>query len=215
MTLQERQKEKISTIAYTFEHWREYDYTILSKIAAKKTSGRGRKLLYNDCFIMLDTETSKKETGLVPGHNHVVAFTISIRSCSHNICTLYGNNPWDCIDCINEIIKAMHGSTTFIYVHNLGYDWTFLYKFMIARWGYPERQLNVKSLYPLIIEFKAPHIIFKDSYLLAQRSLERWAKDLNVEHKKAVGSWDYEKIRNQSDLFTDEELLKILIISTS
>lgn len=206
MTLQEKQKSKISTISYTFEQWDDYDYTILSMIAAKKTPGRGRKLLYNDCFIMLDTETSKKESGTVPGHNHVVAFTVSIRSCSHNICTLYGHTPKECIDCINEIIKAMHGTTTIIYVHNLSYDWTFLYKFMIERWGYPERQLNVKSLYPLIIEFKEPHIILKDSYLLAQRSLERWAKDLNVEHKKAVGLWEYEKIRNQSDIFTEEEL---------
>ena len=186
MTLQEKQKSKISTISYTFEHWEYYDYTILSMIAAKKTPGRGRKLLYNDCFIMLDTETSKKESGTVPGHNHVVAFTISIRSCSHNICTLYGHTPKECIDCIDEIVKAMNGTTTIIYLHNLSYDWTFLYKFMIERWGYPERQLNVKSLYPLIIEFKDPHIILKDSYLLAQRSLERWAKDLNVEHKKPV-----------------------------
>lgn len=206
MTLQEKQKIKISKISYDFEYWQDYDYSILSMIAAKQTLGRGRRLLYNDCFIMLDTETSKKEAGVISGHNHIVAFTISVRSCSHNICTLYGHTPWECIDCIDEITKAMPGTTTYIYVHNLSYDWTFLYKFMIARWGYPERQLNVKSLYPLIIEFDNPHIIFKDSYLLAQRSLDRWAKDLDVEHKKVVGSWDYDKIRNQSDDFTDEEL---------
>ena len=206
MTLQERQKEKISKLEYRFTRWDKYDYSILSNILAKNSTGRGRKIQYNDAFVMLDTETSKKEAGFLPKDNHIVAFTISVRSESHNICTLYGARPTECIKCIEKIIKALPGKTTYIYVHNLSYDWTFLFRFMIKEWGYPERQLNVKPLYPLMIEFRDPNIILKDSYLLSQRSLERWAKDLNVEHQKAVGSWDYDLIRDQSGRFTAEEL---------
>ena len=209
MTLQERQKQKLSKIEYRYDHWSTYDYSILNNILAKNTTGRGRKINYNDCFIMLDTETSKKEAGLVPHDNHICAFTVSIRSAGHNICTLYGSRPDDCVICLEKITKALPAKTTYIYVHNLAYDWQFLFRFMIDRWGYPKKQLNIKPLYPLVIQFEDPNIIFKDSYILAQRSLEKWAKDLNVEHQKAVGFWDYEKIRDQSGNFTLDELTYI------
>ncbi len=47
--------------------------------------------------------------------------------------------------------------------------------------------------------------MLKDSLILSQRSLEKWAIDLNVEHKKAVGKWDYDKIRTQHENYTSEE----------
>lgn len=204
--LQDRQKEKILKIEYQYIRWDEYDYSILNNILAKNTSGKGRHRNYNDAFIMLDTETSKKEISPTPKDNHVVAFTISIRSENHNICTLYGARPDDCIKCINRIVKALPGETTYFYVHNLNYDWTFLYRFMIDAWGYPSKQLNVKPLYPIVIEFEDPNIILKDSYILAQRSLDKWSKDMNVEHQKANGKWDYDKIRDQSGNFSPDEL---------
>lgn len=204
--LQDRQKEKIQKIEYQYIKWDEYDYTILSNILDKNTSGKGRHRNYNDAFIMFDTETSKKEKGPTPKDNHVVAFTISIRSESHNICTLYGSRPDDCIECMNRIVKALPGETTYFYAHNLSYDWTFLYRFMIDAWGYPSKQLNVKPLYPIVIEFEDPNIILKDSYILAQRSLDKWSKDMNVEHQKATGKWDYNKIRDQSGNFSHDEL---------
>ena len=48
--------------------------------------------------------------------------------------------------------------------------------------------------------------MIKDSLILAQRKLEKWANDLDVEHKKAVGSWDYDKFRNQDTPLSTEEL---------
>ena len=49
-------------------------------------------------------------------------------------------------------------------------------------------------------------IVLKDSLILAQRGLEKWAKDLDVAAKKQSGTWDYDKIRNQSDQLSDLEL---------
>ena len=204
--LQDRQKEKIRKIEYQYIKWDEYDYSILNDILAKNTNGKGRHRNYNDCFIMLDTETSKKEISPLPKDNHVCAFTISIRSENHNICTLYGSRPDDCIECVNRITKTLTGETTYVYIHNLAYDWTFLYRFMINAWGYPSKQLNIKPLYPLVIEFEEPNIILKDSYILAQRSLDKWSKDMNVEHQKACGKWDYDRIRDQSGNFSPDEL---------
>ena len=90
-------------------------------------------------------------------------------------------------------------------MHNLGWDWTYLRKFFIKEWGEPVDQLNVKSHYPIQIKFESG-LILKDSLILAQRKLEKWAKDLDVAAKKAVGDWDYDKLRNQDSEITDQEL---------
>ena len=65
-------------------------------------------------------------------------------------------------------------------------------------------QLNIKSHYPLFIEFDNG-LMFKDSLILAQRSLEKWSADMDVEHQKAVGLWDYDKIRMQDDYLDNYE----------
>lgn len=165
--------------------------------------GKGHGETYNDCIIMLDTETSKEMPGTVC-KNYIVAWTISIRAFDQNIVTLWGQKPSECVSCINNIMMRMQGDKTVIYVHNMAYDWTFLRKFMMQKWGTPLHQLNVKSHYPLFIEF-SNGIILKDSLILAQRSLEKWAADMDVEHKKASGLWNYEKIRNQDAYLTHEE----------
>lgn len=204
MGVLDRYRAKIRGIAYTFEHWHDYDYTILGAIRKCKELGHTEKY-YNDVIIMGDTETAKKDPCKVH-HNHVVAWTISIRACSHNICTLYGHKPDTMIDCIDKILESLHeDAITFMYFHNLPYDYVFLRQFMYKKWGYPEKQLNIKPHYPLFLTFDNK-LIIKDSLILAQRSLDKWAKDLNVEHQKATGKWDYDKIRGQQEEFTPEEL---------
>lgn len=137
--------------------------------------------------------------------NYVVAWTISIRCFNKNLVTLWGRKPSDLIKCLTKIHNKMNGNTTYVYFHNLTYDYTFLRQFMFAQWNYPIHQLNTKPRYPIYIEF-GNGIILRDSLILAQRKLEKWADDLDVEHKKAVGKWDYEKIRTQDEDYTPEEL---------
>ena len=203
---------------YVFCHYKKFDYSLLRYIWYERQPGMGSKDSYNDVIIMADTETSKKrpdETYIENGRikyktddNHIVAWTISIRAYHHNICTLYGRKPSSMINCLTKIHAVMSGIHTIVYFHNLAYDYTFLRRFMFRAWEHPIKQLNVKSHYPIIMEF-LNGMIFKDSLILAQRSLEKWAKDLNVEHQKAVGSWEYNKIRNQSDPLTPDELTYI------
>lgn len=137
--------------------------------------------------------------------NYVVAFTISIRAFDLNIVTLYGHDPKSLSMCLERIRENISADIIPVYVHNLAYDWQFMRQFLFERFSTPEKQLNVKSHVPLFIRFDNG-IFLKDSYLLAQKSLEKWANDLEVEHRKAVGFWDYNKIRNQDDIFSDEEL---------
>lgn len=207
-------RKKIQAVPYSFCHYKKFDYDILKYIPYLTTAGRGERISYNDVLIMADTETSKKKPDIYHPdskggkyetfENHVVAWTISIRAFNHNIVTLYGRKPSKMIETLTRIHEHMAGSRTVIYFHNLGYDHIFLRKFAYALWGKPEHQLNVKPYYPILIQYQNG-IMIKDSLILAQRKLEKWANDLDVEHKKAVGKWDYNKFRNQSDELSEDE----------
>lgn len=203
---------------YIFCHYKKFDYGLLKYIWYEHSRGLSKPESYNDVIIMGDTETSKKkpdeiymEHGRVKyktDDNHVVCWTISIRAYHHNICTLYGRKPSSMIRCFNMIHASMNGLKTIIYFHNLAYDYTFLRRFMFDAWEYPIKQLNVKAHYPIMMEF-LNGIILKDSMILAQRGLEKWARDLNVEHQKAMGCWDYDLIRNQNTPLSGDELTYI------
>lgn len=188
---------------YQMIKWQLYDYTQLSSIRTLKRAGKRNKETYNDCIIMLDTETSKKKDP--ENHdNHVCAFTISIRADHQNLVTLYGHDPVSCIECVDKILKALPADKTIFYIHNASYDYVFLKKFLFDKFGFPEKALFTKPHYPIVIEWSCG-LIIKDSLILAQKSLEKWANDLDVEHKKSVGSWDYDQIRNQNYLFSQQE----------
>lgn len=199
----------------------EWDYSVLRLIPCKKSPGRTKRGEYADCWIMLDTETSKERENeyttevknfreqrrAVPVQNYIVAFSLSIRAFGQNIVTLYGHDPLQCMDCLQRIRENTRGEL-YIYVHNLSYDWHFLRQFMFDAFGLPDQQLNTKPHYPIMIRFENG-ITLRDSLILAQRKLEKWAADMGVEHQKAVGSWDYNRIRHQLDAFTAEEITYI------
>ena len=212
--IQKAYKQTIWEHHYTFCHYKQFDYRLLRFIWYLNTAGQGERTTYNDVIIMADTETSKKKPDeynpnakknkYKTGQNHVVCWTISIRAYHHNICTLYGRKPSTMIETLQRIHDNMNGAKTVVYFHNLSYDHIFLRKFAYRLFGNPIKQLNTKSQYPVSIEY-ANGIIIKDSLILAQRKLEKWADDMNVDHKKAVGLWDYDKIRNQNTPLSDSE----------
>lgn len=217
--LREWYKDHWRKHTYVYVPWTEFDYSELKYVlwelpAGRSRKGSGQKKSVNDCFIMIDTETSKIETNktdlvtgkLIPVRNIVVLWTISIRTMGHNICTLRGRRPSELIKCVEKIHESLQGDRTIFYIHNLPYDHVFIRKFFFERWGHPKNQLNVKPNYPINVEW-SNGVQLRDSYILSQRSLEKWAKDMNVEHQKAVGSWDYDKLRTQSTDLSTEELM--------
>ena len=198
----------IQSTPYRMARWDDFDYSILQYIEVKKKRGKSNGKTYNNIIMMADTETSKKRSDGVPDHNHICAWSLAMRAWEHNIATLWGQDPRDFPKCVEKILEAMGGQETYLYFHNLPYDHVFLRRFMVEAFGHPKRQLNIRPLYPLFIEY-ANGLIVKDSLILAQRSLDKWAKDLGVQTQKALGSWDYEKLRNQSDKLDLNELLYI------
>lgn len=201
----ERNREAILKPGYQHISWDKFDYDILKYINIVKRSNKNADE-YNDCFIMLDTETSKKYKQSDPQPCHVVAFTISIRAYHENIVTLYGHDPVECLNAIENILKYMPAKNTIMYIFNMSYDWVFLRQFFFSKFGLPDKQLNTKPYFPIMIKWENG-LQLRDALILAQRKLEKWAEDLCVEHQKAVGKWDYDKIRHQKGhRFTKSEL---------
>lgn len=191
-------------LVYQLTQWDKFNYEILNNVMYTRRSGRGRNDTWSDVIMMADTETSKKCIER-EGENHVCAWSMSIRAFDMNLVTLFGHDPDEFVECLSRVRDHIQGDRLILFFHNLPYDWTFLRKFIFEKFGQPVKQLNIKSHYPLFINL-SNGIQIRDSLILAQRSLEKWAKDMKVEHLKAVGSWDYEKIRSQKDVFTTSEL---------
>lgn len=212
---QEKRLYKLATAHSDYIHkfhryrmclWNRFDYSFLTNnIMYYRKKGKFQKGTWNDVIIAADTETSKShEVSSDPLPNHVVAWTISFRAYHCNICTIYGTKPSEMVEALKKIREALKGDEIYIYFHNLSYDHVFLRLFLYNAFGYPVKELNTKPHYPIMLGFDNG-IILKDSLCLAQCKLEKWADDLNVEHKKAVGSWDYDLIRDQGGKFTKEE----------
>lgn len=90
-----------------------------------------------------------------------------------------------------------------VYVHNLSYDASYLYPYLIGLPG-----VDPDEEYQGIIE--APNKFlslvfgsyeFRCSYRLSGMSLEKWSKEMGAEHMKKVGMYDYDKI-----LYPDSKL---------
>lgn len=193
---------------YVYCHYKEFDFETFKHIYIRTKGKKDKKVSYADLIIMADTETSKKDKNNLKkheGHNHVVCWSIAFRAYNTNICTLYGRTPWEFCDMLKHLRESLECDEIYIYFHNMPYDMVFLRRFLYKTFGTPKDQLNIKPLYPLCIRFDNG-LIFKDSLAVAQKSIERWANDLDVEHKKAVGSWDYDKIRNQDTPLDEEEM---------
>lgn len=198
--------------------WEDYDYSILRHIPCDQARGKQKEKI-NECFIMADTETSKSAPDVYTTDrkgkrvyednvNYVVKWSIAINVFGFNICVLWGSRPSELLDCMIRVHASLSGTCTMIYFHNLSYDYMFLRKFINKAWGVPVKQLNTKPHYPVELVY-GNGITLRDSLILAQRSIEKWGEDLGAEHQKAVGKWEYEKIRHQSDGLTDDELLYI------
>lgn len=180
----------------------KWDKFINTQIQASILKGNRSRKKPNllDFPICLDTETS---------HNHDVnnpiawiyqwAFTFQES-------VIVGRTPVQLMNCLEHI--SMYCSTlgnckAVVYVHNLSYDWAYLYKFMYLLTGDELQQLAVGS--HKVISCEKGNIIFKCSYKLSNRSLDNWGKTLGIKHLKKKGLIDYDKIRNQYDRLTFED----------
>ena len=187
---------------YQFINYKLYNFDVLKLITASGYNNHFNKRKHANCFIMADTESSKGRAREKAGANHVVIWTISIRSMGFNWVTLWGNTPSQMCEAFQLLREHIKADDFTIYWHNMAYDYLFLRKFLFKHFGEPTKQLSTKPHFPILFVFENG-MQMKDSLILAQRSLEKWGEDMNVEHAKAVGCWDYDLYRDQN--FTPSE----------
>ena len=161
---------------------------------------------YTDCVIMADCETSKDKEAVEPGENHMVCWTLTCGAYGAPVFSILGRKPSEFTKFIDSFISNRPEEKLIVYFHNLAYDWVFFRGFLFHAFGLPKKMLATKSHYPIYIEFENG-LILRDSLILAQRKLERWAKDLDVKHLKATGKWDYDARRDQNDPLTEDECI--------
>lgn len=193
---------------YQLQNWKRFSPDLVRGYGVTYKGHGERRCSISNLTIMADTETSKEPGHKEPFENYLVAWTCTIRGNNENLMTYYGNDPESFVNFLTILRAALAADVILIFFHNLSYDWVFVRRFLLEQFGEPVHQLNTKPHYPISVEF-GNGLTFRDSLIIAQRSLNRWAEDLNVPDKKACGLWDYGKIRKQGGEFTTEELTYI------
>lgn len=162
---------------------------------------QNRKKEILELALYLDTETS---------HNHNID---NLKAWIESICFEFNNEvvilrkPSQFIKCLNKIkefYKLNENKKLIIYCHNLSYDLSYLKDFLIKEYG---TDYKILALAPhKFISFEIDCFIFKCSYKLSNKSLAKWGKDLNIEHKKLENSVDYDKINYQNTELEKQEI---------
>ena len=157
--------------------------------------GKGKKYYYKN-IVTLDTETCTYND---------VAFITDISITIEGLATYYCRNTIEMFNFLDRLQNHFNDDDKrmIIYVHNFSYDYVFLRNELFKHYGYPQNCLAVKSHNYVSMDFGFYE--FRDSYILTQKSLEQLTKDEKIEIKKAVGFWDYNKIRSPHSYRTENE----------
>lgn len=118
--------------------------------------------------------------------------------------------PEDVVDFFNGLYDAFNlnenqrAKTLFIcYIHNASYDLSYLIPYFergIKQYG-KRRNKGIITKENQFISYTVGSFEFRCSFRLSGMSLEKWSNEMNIEHKKKVGLYDYDKI-----LYQDSEL---------
>ena len=169
------------------------------KIATVK---HGKRTRYVNAWVGFDTETYANDQ-----YGYIVMWTCALHY-NGRMVTVWGRTADEAIHFFAGLSAALsldENRRLVVYVHNYSYDYVFIRNFCIESWGVPAASLAVKTHRYIAMHY-ANGIEFKDSYILAQCSLEKWAHDLGAEVQKATGKWDYTKRRTPATPLTDDEI---------
>lgn len=145
-------------------------------------------------FMCLDTETSHNHDDINPV-GWIYQWAIQIEEF-----TVVGRTPTELITFLQRISEYIGTNKMLVFVHNLSYDICYMFDWLIQAFGEPE-YLCTKPHKFIFARFG--NFEFRCTYFLSNRSLDKWSKDLNTQHRKLVDTIDYYAIHYQ-----DEELTK-------
>lgn len=161
------------------------------------------KICYASEAIYLDIETSNNH---VSDPRKLRTWITSIQVRFDKQYYLF-RKPTELTDWLNSLIKKYQldpEKKIMIFIHNAAYDLSYLVPWLQQELpAEPRRGIYEGS--SKIIMYEQYCFEFRCTYMLTGASLAKWSKDLNVEHKKQVGLYDYDKIIYQDDILTEDE----------
>lgn len=154
------------------------------------------KITYCDQPMYLDIETSHTE-------DNMKCWIVSIQVLFDEHYHLF-RTPEELMEYFLEKIDQMKLSPErkiLVYIHNASYDLSYLLPYIQKYIPYKDDRKGLYQNEHKIISYSQGCFEFRCTYLLSGVSLEKWSNDMNVEHKKQVGLYDYSK-----KIFQDTEL---------
>lgn len=155
---------------------------------------RGKHVEYIDVTCTFDIETTNSD---------VDGFAYSFQTCIGGLVVVprYFEDWAELIETLCDKWRVTEKRKLIIYVHNLGYEFTYLIQLLTLRWG-DCKALYTKSRKPLTLEF-ANGVEFRDSLKLFQKSLARATE--GCKHEKLKGDLDYTVYRTPDTSLDDKE----------
>lgn len=188
-------EEKIDVFEYT-------DIKFLRFFDVKKIRKKNKNYFLLNTPIFLDTETSKISDNTI-GWIYQWAFTFAGY-------TIVGRNVEElmfCLRYLSKLFKCLKDTRVVIYVHNLSYDIVYLQKFLIRDFG----NLDMFAMSPhKILTVKVDIFEFRCSYIMSNMSLDKWTKNNNTYHIKAVGYVDYNILRYSDTPLSEKDWIYMI-----
>lgn len=155
---------------------------------------KSNKKIYLDVTATFDIETTNTDDD---------GFAYSFQTCINGVVVVprYFEEWAEIIETLCDKWRVTEKRRLVIYVHNLGYEYTYLIQMLCNRWG-DAKALYTKSRKPLTIEF-SNGIEFRDSLKLFQKSLARATE--GCKHEKLKGDLDYTVYRTPDTPLDDKE----------
>lgn len=155
---------------------------------------RGKHVEYIDVTCTFDIETTNSDED---------GFAYSFQTCIGGLVAVprYFEDWAELIETLCDKWRVTEKRKLIIYVHNLGYEFTYLIQLLTLRWG-DCKALYTKSRKPLTLEF-SNGIEFRDSLKLFQKSLARATE--GCKHEKLKGDLDYTVYRTPDTPLDDKE----------
>lgn len=155
---------------------------------------RGKHVEYVDVTCTFDIETTNSDKD---------GFAYSFQTCIGGLVVVprYFEDWAELIETLCDKWRVTEKRKLIIYVHNLGYEFTYLIQLLTLRWG-DCKALYTKSRKPLTLEF-SNGIEFRDSLKLFQKSLARATE--GCKHEKLKGDLNYTVYRTPDTPLDDKE----------
>lgn len=155
-------------------------------------------ILSQPIYLDLETSNDGDRCWMVTGQIYFAGSYTVVRKPMEVIDYLYSKIKTFCMDENGNIDEHKQ---IVVYIHNASYDLSYLLPWIqIYLPGFDERS-GIYDGRNKIITYRQGPLDFRCTYLLSSCSLERWCEEMNAEHKKQVGMYDYSRL-----LFQDSEI---------